>query len=136
MPETIGETRTPIIVGSGAAGAAAALALARLGIRPIMLDVGHADPGAGPKVEGNLYDYRKRHDTFDLFIGEDFQGVADVLKDEVGVAKLNAPNMAFITRDAETPFAGGDDRLRPYSELRVGRVGQRVGFGPVPLHRR
>jgi len=91
-----------IIVGSGAAGTAAALALVRLGIFPLMLDVGQAGPGGSPKVEGNLYDYRKAHDSFDLFIGDDFRGVSDVLRDEVGVAKLNAPNMAFITEGAET----------------------------------
>ena len=74
MPEIIGGTRAPVIVGSGAAGTAAALALARLGIRPIVLDVGHSDPGDGPRVEGNLYDYRKQHDTFDLFIGDRVRG--------------------------------------------------------------
>ena len=41
-----------IIVGSGAAGTAAALALARLGIRPILLDVGHTDSGNAHNGQG------------------------------------------------------------------------------------
>ena len=118
-----------IIVGSGAAGTAAALALARLGIRPIMLDVGHSDPGAGPKVEGNLYDYRKQHDTFDLFIGEGFQGLADVLQDEVGVAKLNAPNMAFITQDAETLSPVETIDFDPIQSFARGGLGNGWGAG-------
>jgi len=118
-----------IIVGSGAAGTAAALALARLGIRPIMLDVGHSDPGAGPKVEGNLYDYRKQHDTFDLFIGAGFQGVSDVLKDEVGVAKLNAPNMAFITQDAETLSPVETIDFDPIQSFARGGLGNGWGAG-------
>jgi hypothetical protein len=51
-------------------------------------------------VTENLYDYRRHHDSFDLLIGADFRGVADVLTDRVGIAKLNAPNMAFVTQDA------------------------------------
>lgn len=90
-----------IIVGSGAAGTAAALELAGRGIRPLMLDVGHTDPGRIPRVDENLYAYRQHHDSFDLLIGADFRGVADVLTGRVGVAKLNAPNMAFVTQDAD-----------------------------------
>ena len=129
MPELSGETKSPMIVGSGAAGAAAALALARLGVRPILLDVGHTDPGTGPKVEGNLYDYRKQHDTFDLFIGETYRGVADVLKDEVGVAKLNAPNMAFITRDAETLSPVETTDFDPIQSFALGGLGNGWGAG-------
>ena len=129
MPDIIGRTAAPIIIGSGAAGTAAALALARLGIRPTMLDVGHSDPGVGPKVQGNLYDYRKRHDTFDLFIGEEFQGVADVLKDEVGVAKLNAPNMTFITQAAETLSPVETTDFDPIQSFALGGLGNGWGSG-------
>lgn len=90
-----------IIIGSGAAGTAAALALAGRGIRPLLLDAGYTDAGRTARVEGNLYDYRKRHDSFDLQIGADFRGLSDVLEDRVGVAKLNAPNAAFVTEGAE-----------------------------------
>ena len=129
MSEISSDTRTPVIVGSGAAGTAAALALARLGIRPILLDVGHTDSGNTAKVKGNLYDYRKRHDTFDLFIGEEFQGVRDVLTDEVGVAKLNAPNMTFITRDAETLSPVETTDFDPIQSFALGGLGNGWGAG-------
>ncbi len=89
-----------IIVGSGASGTAAALQLSQMSLRPLLLDVGHTPAAPVAPVAGNLYDYRKRHDTFDLFIGADYRGVTDVLEDTVGVAKLNAPNAAFVTQDA------------------------------------
>ncbi len=88
-----------IIVGSGAAGTAAALQLARLGLRPLMLDVGIRPREDAPRAEGNLYDWRLRHDSFDLHIGDDFHGITDLLTGESGIAKLNAPNAAFVVRD-------------------------------------
>ncbi len=89
-----------IIVGSGAAGVAAALQLVRMGLRPVMLDVGIAPPEDGPRAEGNLYEWRQRHDSFDLHIGSDFRGVSDLFAEEPGIAKLNAPNAAFVVQDA------------------------------------
>ncbi len=118
-----------IIVGSGAAGAAAALALADLGLRPLLLDVGYTDPGNGPRVEGNLYDYRRRHDTFDLYIGEDLHGLSDVLTGETGIAKLNAPNAAFVVRDAArlSPVeASGFDAIQSFA---LGGLGNAWGAG-------
>ena len=91
-----------IIVGAGAAATAAALALADRGIRPLVLDVGHTNQAGVPRVEDNLYNFRKRQDSFDLLIGQDLIGLASVLADEERVAKLNAPNMAFITQDSDT----------------------------------
>ena len=129
MPEIIAETTAPVIIGSGAAGTAAALALARLGIRPILLDVGHTGSGNATTVKGNLYDYRKAHDTFDLFIGGDLSGVRDVLTDEVGVAKLNAPNMTFITRDAETLSPVETTDFDPIQSFALGGLGNGWGAG-------
>lgn len=99
QPET-GLADTIVIVGSGAAGAAAALQLARLGLRPLMLDVGIRPGKPVPRAEGNLYEWRRRHDSFDLHIGDDFRGVGDVLTAANGIAKLNAPNAAFVVQDA------------------------------------
>lgn len=118
-----------IIVGSGAAGAAAALALADLGLRPQLLDVGHTDAGAGPRVEGNLYDYRRRHDTFNLYIGEDLQGLADVLTGETGIAKLNAPNAAFVVRDAARLSPVEARGFDPIQSFAFGGLGNAWGAG-------
>lgn len=91
---------TIIIVGSGAAGTAAALQLARLGVRPLMLDVGIRPDENAPRAKGNLYEWRRHHDSFDLHIGDDLRGVSDVITGETGIAKLNAPNAAFVVQDA------------------------------------
>ncbi len=118
-----------IIIGSGAAGTAAALRLARLGIRPILLDVGITPPPHGPRAEGNLYEWRQRHDSFDLQVGADFRGVSDVLTGETGVAKLNAPNAAFVVRDAAalSPLDVTDfDALQSFA---LGGLGNAWGAG-------
>ncbi len=95
------ESRPIIIVGSGPSGTAAALQLANMGLRPVMLDAGLQRAPDGPRAEGNLYDWREQHDSFDLQIGADFRGVSDLLTGEMGIAKLNAPNVAYVVRDAE-----------------------------------
>ncbi|MCX6029776.1 MAG: FAD-binding protein [Chloroflexi bacterium] len=118
-----------IIVGSGAAGTAAALALAERGIRPLLLDVGYTDAGRTPRVVGNLYDYRKRHDSFDLQIGADFRGVSDVLEDKTGVAKLNAPNTAFVTEGAERLGPVLADDFDPIQSFAKGGLANAWGAG-------
>ncbi len=129
MAERAGESTAYIIVGSGAAGTAAALQLARMGIRPIMLDVGITPPEAGPRAEGNLYEWRQRNDSFDLHIGADFRGVSDVLTGETGIAKLNAPNAAFVVQDAAalSPLdAAGFDAIQSFA---LGGLGNAWGAG-------
>lgn len=103
MADVIGRDsveREIIIVGSGAAGTAAALQLARLGLRPLMLDVGIRPRENAPRAEGNLYEWHKHHDSFELHIGDDLHGLSDLLTGEAGIAKLNAPNAAFVVQDA------------------------------------
>ena len=99
-----------IIVGAGAAAAAAALQFSRMGIVPLILDVGRA-PSAQTRADGNLYEWRERNDSFDLHIGRDFSGVRDILTGESGVAKLNAPNSRYVVEDAEPPFPGRRNSL-------------------------
>ena len=48
-----------IIVGAGAAAAAAAFQLSRMGIAPLVLDVGRLPDGRA-RAEGNLYEWRER----------------------------------------------------------------------------
>lgn len=90
-----------IVIGSGAAGVAAALELVHQGIQPLVLDVGYTNSPARPRIEGNLYEYRRIHDSFELHIGSDFAGLAGVLAGAESVAKLHAPNMRFVTQDAD-----------------------------------
>ncbi len=98
-----------IVVGSGAAGVAAALQLVDDGLRPVMLDVGHARPENLPRAEGNLYSYRRRHDTYDLLIGERLEGLSNLLAKRPVPVKLTAPNLRYVTHDAE--------RLCPIDEV-------------------
>lgn len=98
-----------IIVGSGAAGVAAALQLADLGITPLILDVGHERPANLPRAEGNLYSYRRRHDTYDLLVGERFQGLSLLLGKANVPVKLTAPNLEYVTQ--------GSERLAPIDEV-------------------
>ncbi len=90
-----------IIVGSGPSGVAAALQLAHRGIKPLILDVGNEPGELPPQVNENLYDHRKRFDTFDLHIGGDFRGLSNLLGQSSGPVKLLAPNMNFVTKDAD-----------------------------------
>jgi nucleoside-diphosphate-sugar epimerase/choline dehydrogenase-like flavoprotein len=118
-----------IIVGSGAAAAAAALELIRHGLQPIMLDVGHTNADAQPRIEDNLYAYRRRHDSFDLHIGQDLGGLAGVLSGEATVAKLNAPNMAFVTRDAGQLGPLEQENFHAVQSFALGGLGNAWGAG-------
>jgi choline dehydrogenase-like flavoprotein len=90
------------IVGAGAAGIAAALELSRLGVRPLILDVGHEQPQSPAGPNGDLYDLRRRNDTHDLLIGERFEGLANVIGKRQVPVKLTSPAMAYVTRHADS----------------------------------
>lgn len=90
-----------IIVGSGPAGVAAALEFSNKGIKPLILDVGNAKKNNSPRVEGNLYAYRKQHDCFKLLIGEKFQRLSNLGNEKPVPLKLTAPNVGYVTKDAQ-----------------------------------
>lgn len=90
-----------IIVGSGASGVAAALEFADQGVKALILDVGNTIPDKHFRVEGNLYDYRKQYDCFELMIGERFQSLSNLGIKKTLPVKLTAPNMEYVTRDAQ-----------------------------------
>ena len=97
-----------IIVGSGAAGVAAALALIDKGLRPTILDVG-LDPPPNAPLHNNFYEVQRREDLFDVMIGQDFDRVRAHARAAYPLpAKLTAPRIQFITQDAE--------RLQPMAE--------------------
>jgi choline dehydrogenase-like flavoprotein len=117
-----------IIIGAGAAAAAAALQLSRMGIVPLMLDVGRT-PEGGVRAEGNLYDWRERNDSFDLHIGQDFTGVRDILSGRSGVAKLNAPNSRYVVEDAERLSPVDAINFDPIQSFALGGLGNAWGGG-------
>jgi choline dehydrogenase-like flavoprotein len=85
-----------IIVGSGPAGAAAALRLQSKDV--IMLDVGVDAPSVPEKFDGNLFQIRNAEDNiFDLLIGSEFQGLENLYRRPKTNLKLKAPYMRFIT---------------------------------------
>ena len=100
---------TVIIVGSGPAGVAAALECSNKGIKPLLLDVGNTKTNNFPLIEGNLYTYRRHHDCFKLLIGEKFQRLSNLGNEKPIPLKLTAPNMEYVTKDANR-FSPIDER--------------------------
>ena len=97
-----------IIVGSGVSATAAALEFANQGHKVRMLDVG-MQAEAAPGTEQNFYNFAEKNDIFDLLIGKEFDGLANVYDAENAIpAKLVAPQFRFVTQDA--------DHLAPISE--------------------
>jgi choline dehydrogenase-like flavoprotein len=90
-----------VIVGSGAAGVAAAYQFSERGLKPLILDVGFTRPAEPPAARENLYDFRRRQDSFGLLVGENYQNLYNLLNGEDIPVKLTAPHAEFVTRDAQ-----------------------------------
>ncbi len=118
-----------IVVGGGAAAAAAALELAERGLRPLVLDVGYAPDAPGSPIDENLYAFRRHRDSFTLHIGAGFQGLAGLLGMRGANVKLNAPNMEYVTRNADvhSPVDGHD--FDPVQSFAAGGLGNAWGAG-------
>jgi choline dehydrogenase-like flavoprotein len=102
------------IVGSGAAGVAAALRLADLGIRSVIVDVG-IEPKRETPITENLYGLRDKADLFDVMIGRNFERIRSLSHRAPRLpAKLTAPRIGFVTQDA--------DRLSPLRETNFAAV--------------
>lgn len=117
-----------ILVGGGAAAAAAALQLSRMGVRPLVLDVG-IQPGDATRAEGNLYEWRERHDSFGLHIGAEYSGVSDVITGETGIAKLNSPNSRFVTERADELSPVDAEHFQAMQSFALGGLGNAWGAG-------
>ncbi len=86
-----------LIIGSGIAGTSAALQLAERGIHACMVDVGFMPP-IEPPIKKNLYDYCDENECFDLIIGNNFEGLRNLEREQKPVpAKLTAPRLSFVT---------------------------------------
>lgn len=90
--------RDVIIVGSGPAGASAALALA--GRDVLMLDAGHEAPSIPSDFSGNLLDLRRESsDLTPHLVGEEFQSMQNLFVSRKVNLKLKSPYMGYIIRD-------------------------------------
>ena len=118
-----------VIVGSGAAGVAAALELTESGIKPLILDVGHTQHTDIPRVEGNLYDYRKQHDTFDLLIGKDFQNYSNLFTGDTVPVKLTSPYAEYITHAAQTVSPIDNEGFYAIQSFAIGGLANAWGAG-------
>ncbi len=118
-----------IVVGSGAAGVAAALELAERGRKPLILDVGHRKVERIPRVEENLYLHRRRHDTYRLLIGDELEGLSNLLTDRHVPVKLTTPNMAYVTRDAEWLSPIEETDFRTVQSFAAGGLANAWGAG-------
>ncbi len=89
-----------IIIGSGASGVSAALGFEKRGIIPTIIDVGKKMDNT-TSIHGNLYDFRKNNDLYDLLIGDNLEGVSNILRGTSLPPKLTAPMNNYIVSDSE-----------------------------------
>jgi choline dehydrogenase-like flavoprotein len=90
-----------VIVGSGPAGIAAMLGLIRQGVKPLILDVGWQPDSQSESVSENFYKFRQSNDSHHLMIGDQFQGLTNVLNHQSLPPKLIAPKMDFTRKNTE-----------------------------------
>jgi len=88
------------IIGGGASGVAAALGFVKKGIIPTIIDVGKRNSG-NHNTEGNLYDYRRENDLFDLMIGDEMEGLSNIIEGTNLPPKLNNPMNKYVTSGAK-----------------------------------
>jgi hypothetical protein len=88
-----------IIVGSGPTGVASAMGFIENGITPLILDVGY-EPENTETLKYNFYEYRKVHDSFKLLIGENYEGLHNLIRKRPIFPKLISPFMQFVVKNA------------------------------------
>ncbi len=88
-----------IIVGSGAAGVSTALGITKNGIKPLVLDVGK-EPKLKIMPKGSIFNLRKKENVFDLMIGDNFQGLSNMIENKSYPPKLTAPYTNYISESA------------------------------------
>ncbi len=97
------ESPDVIVIGSGPAGAHAALALAEAGVSVHILDGGQsAPPELTTPVEGTFMDVRKNDpDQWKLFLGTDYSGIpVSGLEGGLG-GGMTSGNRSYVVRDAQ-----------------------------------
>ena len=89
-----------VIVGSGPSGVASALGFAENGIVPVILDVGNESRDYQPR-DISVYEYRKSPDSFNVMIGENYEGLNNLIHENKIFPKLISPFMQFVIKDVE-----------------------------------
>jgi choline dehydrogenase-like flavoprotein len=118
-----------IIVGSGAAGVAAALGLVDRGVYPTIIDVGGEPPARGA-LTGNFYELQKQRDMFDVMVGEDFERVRSRARHAAPMpAKLTAPRLAFVTQHASDYHPLQQRNFMPVRSFATGGLANAWGAG-------
>jgi len=86
-----------IIVGSGLAATSAALEFSHQGIKIDIIDAG-LNTESSSEINKNFYEYAERNDTFDLMIGDNYEGLYNLMNPGKTIpAKLVAPRLKFVT---------------------------------------
>lgn len=94
VPDVMAEI---LIVGSGPAGTAAALACAQEGVPAVMLDAGIVPPTTPPTIDENFYDYAQRYDVTDLLVGPHYEGLYTLNPQNPHISfLLTMPKYAFV----------------------------------------
>ena len=130
------------IIGGGASGVSAALGFVKKGIVPTIIDVGKRTPGSHG-AKGNLFDYRKKNDLFDLMIGDDFKGLSNVLEGTSLSPKLTTPLNNYIISDSEDISPIDSSNFSAVQSFAAGGLAAAWGaglyrydnddLGPIPL---
>ena len=89
-----------VIIGGGASGVSAALGFVNRGIIPTIIDVGMRTDRKHQAV-GNQYDYRKENDLHDLMIGDNLEGLSNVIDGSSLPPKLTSPLNNYIISGSE-----------------------------------
>lgn len=117
-----------IIVGSGLSGTGAAVELVAQGICPLILDVGHT-PDTRQSIDENLYEYRKTNDIYDLTIGPQQQGLANLLGQPALPVKLTTPHTGYITAGSTAPGAITGNGFSAIQSFALGGLANAWGAG-------
>ena len=117
-----------IIIGSGIAGTSAALKLSQYGIKPLILDVGYT---AERKIDisENIYDYRKSNDIFDILIGENLEGLINILENKNYPPKLTAPLMNYVIKNVDKLSHIKSTNFTPIQSFSMGGLANAWGAG-------
>jgi choline dehydrogenase-like flavoprotein len=117
-----------VIVGSGPAGVAAAVACAQRGLVPIILDVGLTPEWQPPEISENFYDFAEKHPTFELLIGRDFSGLYNLnpLNPHISFL-LTVPKYAFVRAEADRWLPVVQERISVVRSLARGGLANAWG---------